>query len=346
MVKIDLRLLARAAKSLIATEPNCSASVFDWILFVSTLSLLSLGWWIFEVPTLFTPEPHREATLIGGSPKPGRFRRFHRALAWNCIRALMPSYVAIIAMARSKKAKEWATLYYFGYDMEAGDDAARQLTGWQWAKISLTDVSHLVLECLLAYRAAATAEKRDYPLVQGWWLFASLPASIIGLYLILIRALPNPPRRFFVGLIGFLLLVFVGVAFILAIYFSSGMHRTVGAAFAGSMALSWSFTMFPLTLCLCCGGRFHALFYLLSAAARAMPLLAEMMSPREKFPFCSINHPGLLATFGVVAGICVFYCAAMGSGLCERYRKNLEQLLETAEEGQEEHVALQAREVT
>jgi hypothetical protein len=152
---LDLRLLIRATKPPTTTEPNCSASILDWITFILALSLLFLSWWVFEVPTLFIPESHQDAILTRGNPKLSRFRRFLRAIAWNCVRAISHSYVASVALARSLNAREWPALYYFGHEIEAGDEAARQLTSWQWARIILMDASYIVAECLLVYRGAA-----------------------------------------------------------------------------------------------------------------------------------------------------------------------------------------------
>ena len=312
-----------------APPPNCSAHPFDWVLFVLSLAILCLVWWAVEIPTLFTQQEARTAAEAR-RPWRNRFRVFFTAVAWNCVRMLQPSYVAIVAMARTRDhPRNWPRLYYFGYDKGRDEEELGQhFTPGEWAKVVVMDGLQVLIEALLIYRASIISRQQQNPLSLGSWLLATVPASILGLHLLIISRLPNPPRRFLVGLYGFVSLSVAGAGLVLAIVFTAG-PGTYGAPLAGAMAIAWGLIMVPLTTMYCFAGRFHALFYLFAGFARISALLVDLIGPRERFAFCSSNHPGLTAVFGVLGGGLMVFFGMRGGTMCEQYRWNLERLIDS-----------------
>jgi hypothetical protein len=330
------------ANSVVVQQPNCSASALDWVLFILSLIILCLIWWILEVPQLLSGL-HASATSPSGWPSYGdRFRHFYAVASWNCARVLSPSYGAAVSLARSSSATKWPVLYYFGHELDR--DVRAPLSFWQWTKIILMDGSVLVAQCLLAYRGAVLTREQEYPrpLLSGWWLFASLPAPITCIFLFIISVVQAPPRRVFIFFLNLLVLALIDTSFLLILYFTSSLHRTAGASFAGGAALSWAFVMFPLPLLrCCCRGPLHLLFYTFATASRMIPLLAEMLVNRSDFVFCGANHLALPVVYGFFAGACVLQCGYASGALCEGHRDLLGNIWdERRAEGEEEPIFL------
>ena len=349
-LSIALRAAAGKAKPVLDRPPNCSAHPFDWVLFVLSLVILCVLWWAVEIPTLFVQQEAR-TTAEARRPWRNRFRVFFTAVAWNCVRLLQPSYVAIVAMARTRDhPRNWPRLYYFGYEKGLDDEEFRpQFTRGQWTKVALTDGLQAVVEILLIYRGSVISRQQQNPVWLGAWLLATLPTSLLGLHLIVVSRLPEPPRRFLVGLYAFLTLSVVGAGLIVAVVFGAA-PDTYGRPLAGALATAWATIMVPLPTMYCCFGRFHSLFYLFAAFARISLLLMDLLRSRDTFPFCSINHPALVAVVGVFGGVLVLLFGLRGGTRCEQYRWNLERLIDVSPRGQapqgdlEEQVALQGGE--
>jgi hypothetical protein len=293
--------------------PNCTAHSIDWTLFILTLFLLCFSWWVAELPAFFRKSR--------SSP---RWRNFLRAAAWNCTRLTQPSYVAIVAMARTTDARVWPRLYYFGHEkITDGEDVPFRWS--QWGRIAATDALTVLTEVGLIVRGAMLSRELKEPLFFAAWLFPSLVPVALGCHLFLIRQFPV--RRFLAGLYGFLGLCAIGTAFVLTISFSAK-SGTYAAPLSGSLAIAWVTVMFPLPTMHCCGGRFHGLFFLFAGMARILFLWIDMMRSREDFVFCSINYPGVIATYAVLSGAVVVILAIGGGTACEQYRPQLHKLVE------------------
>lgn len=315
-------------------QPNCSATILEWVLFVASLTVLCLAWWIVELPLLLSPDYyHAKVDANPDKQTPSltiRLGAFFRAVTWNCVRILSPFYIGTFALARSPDPRTWPVLYFFGSNFDRADEDTEtaSLTPRQWIKLVLLDAPIPIVQCLLAYRGAARARDQQYPtpLLQAWWLFASLPAPLTGILLLALGRFCTPgrlPHRFYLCVLIFAYLALIGTALILTLYFTSGIARIAGPAFAGGTTLSWFFVMSPLQLSGCCdgtGGRLNMLFYLFAASSRFAPLLADMLVSREDFPFCGANHRALVVVYAVLAGIFVYAGALSGAAECEKHR--------------------------
>ncbi|KAK5990805.1 hypothetical protein PT974_09078 [Cladobotryum mycophilum] len=327
-------------------DSNCSANILDWIIFIGALVILCGSWWIVELPILFSAETHQQLAPTTVRHRVGhRLKKFWRAIEWNCTRSLMPSSVAVFAMARNSDPKSWPGLYYFGSERESQD--ASPLTAAQWTKIALTDAAPLLVHILLVYRGSAGLGK-DSTLPPGSWLLPYLVAPVLGCYLVIISKLRRRVWRRFAIMVAIPVLMVVGAALVLISYFTAT-NRGFGPAFAGILASCWVVIMLPWSLMFCCGGTFHFVFFLYSAAARACLFILSMVGSPKNFPFCSGSATPLAIVSGVLGGIIVYWLGLMGNIQCQGYRTDLRKMIDidpaaprATEASQEELAVLQA----
>jgi hypothetical protein len=312
-------------------ELNCSVPILDWVLLLLTLVILCVVWWVVEIPALFArQEADQPPNLIGRAsrPKKSRTRRFFDALAWNCVRNLMPSYVAIIAIARAKDSQAWPAVYYFGYEINRGSEnsaSSKTLSPRRWVNIFIQDGVLLVVACTLIYRGITAAREQNTTMFFATWLANAAVPAAVGVYLLAIALVLQPPRRLAIGL-GFGVLVLFGALLISAAYFSSRLNQIGGPYYLGALILGWAISMLPLTLAYCCEGHFRILFYALSATLRTAPFLVDLLRLSEVFTNCSIDTRGLAAGYSVLAGMLVWGMAPYGADYCEDFRDKLREL--------------------
>lgn len=319
--------LARAAPSA-SDPPGCTASGLDWALIVLSLTLISLTWWTLEIPDLVFKKPNYDAVSASSGPmRAGRFWRFFRAITWNCTRTLMPSYVAVIAMARNRDPKAWPRLYYFGHEPNSDDLALQPFSAWEWAKAAGPDLAHVVTQALLIYRGSTAIHDQDVPLNYGMWLFTSTPGPIVGLYLLVLPYLRIKmwAGRAIIG--GIILLSASGLAFCLTVFYETTL-RSLGPGFGAALAYGWACTMLPFPLSRCCGGLFHFFYYVMSASLRAAPLLIDLAREPRDMPYCTrvLHHPAFIAIYAIFGWMLMMFFGYTGSAHCETFRPQLHKL--------------------
>lgn len=108
--------------------------------------------------------------------------------------------------------------------------------------------------------------------------------------------------------------------------------------------------MFPFQLGLCCGMAGPLLFYFFTAAIRAAPILVDMLSGGDQFPFCRANHLITVAFYGLFTVFLMCYSAYTGrvavEKLCRAEYKKMRQALRARRVNRrdEEAASLQSRE--
>ncbi|KAK3185241.1 hypothetical protein K4F52_005941 [Lecanicillium sp. MT-2017a] len=328
--------------------PNCSAVPFDWVLYIATVVILCLGWWLLELPLLFTT-PGRQPFSIAGDDVNiytyGRFRRFSDAIRWNCARTLNPSYVGVLSIARNTDSRAWAGLYYFGGERISATTSP--FTWWQWTKVLLIDFVPVAVEALLIARSSKEGMMTNFSLIMpGWWLLPYTVPCFVGWYLLVLRHMRNPPKVGTVILIGGPI-VLVGGLTVAVPLFVQLIRAGMTPAILPAIFLSWALVLVPFTLMNCCDGRLHAIFYVWNTVCRIMPLMTAMFDSRPVFPFCSHNTAGVVIGIAVLGGFVVMLLGISGgAGLCEMYRpylrdfKNRAAAADAAEEAAEKMRAL------
>lgn len=306
-------------------EPYCTSNILDWILLVATLLLFCGSWWICEVPIFFSRNTYYKLQPSTGKLlQRGRLWRFWHTIEWNCTRTIMPSYVAVVAMARNPDPKTWMGLYYFGSQRESRDKTP--FTSWQWAKVLLMDGVAIVVHILLVYRGATGLET---PLPPSVWLLSYLVAPLLGLYLFIIGKFRRPVWRRFAITAAIPVLLIAGAVLVLLSYFTTpDKGFGFGGAFVGIMAGSLVVTMLPWSLMLCCGGKFHFIFYLWTACARVIPFTVSHVGSPTKYPFCANGSIPVAIVSGVMGGALVYMLGFMGGFQCEMYRRDLEEMID------------------
>lgn len=316
------------------TVPNCSAAPIDWVLYIGALLILCLGWWVLEIPLLFTKSSYQPLSSRGADEQLAQRKplgRFWDAVRWNCCRTLTPTAIGVIAIARNLHEKAWPGLYYFGAERTSTSRAG--FTLWQWVKILLTDVVPIVFFCLLIWRSPHMMNTWNI-LFPAWWLVAYTVQCVLGLYLLAASNMPNPPRAGWTIIIGFPVMLFTGVVFCVPAFLvlkKGGMPPQLG----WSVFLTWYWVLIPFTLWGCCGGRGHLLVYIMNASFRMIPLLIGMFDNRPLFIFCSFNYTGVTVVVGILGGALPLILGMWGqSALCERYRPDLRRISEGKYAGQ------------
>jgi hypothetical protein len=303
-------------------DTECVEEPLQWAFLVAPYVLLTTPWWLVEVPLLFIKKNHYNSQPPGIR---GRIRAFFRAVSWNCARYLQPSYVAIAALARSHDKEAWKVLYYFGY--EPTDDGSRSITKWEWSKIAVMDGLPFALELWLVIHNTFMPEDRHVALGLGSWLLHTVPASVIGAWLIAASHMSGRLNRAHHGVACFLLLIVVGLALILTTHFTT---PDAFSAVGGALVVAYGLPMLPLCCMNCCDGRFHFFFYMYGAIARTMPLLVAIWaSDGDDYVFCFIRNgvPVLvpLIILGIGSMLVAGYCG--GRFGVERFRPELDEVM-------------------
>lgn len=327
---------------------SCSASPTEWVLFIGSVWTIWASWWFLELVDM--------ATRRGMSFKQ-RMSILNSAVRWNSTRMLAPAYVAIMARSRAGGPGQSVASYYFGYEPDYRPGSIPAITAWQWAKIILMDLPPLLLQpALLAYSTSLYRQGASEPLLAAHWVISSTPAALTGLFLIVtssrrLHAISSGHGVFW--LTG--ILVAVGLAFILVIYFLTEEGRLLGWASAVPTAFAWALLVFPCHLMRCCKDFFHVLLYFFSSILRMGPLLMDIVSGGKGFPFCGVSHIVALIAYGLLA-FPIMWAAATAGGqgvetLCRQHWKNRRQAVargrrpwEEVERGDEDAVSLQSRE--
>ncbi|KFH48381.1 hypothetical protein ACRE_005860 [Hapsidospora chrysogenum ATCC 11550] len=312
-------------------DTECVQGPLQWTLLLAPYVLLTTPWWLVEIPLLFTKRNHCNSQTLGIRDRLGAF---FRAVAWNCARYLQPSYVAISALARSRDKKAWKVLYYFGY--EPADDGSRSLTNWEWSKIAVMDGLPFALELWLVIQNAFMGRDSHVALGLGSWLLHTVPASVNGAWLIAASHTSGRLNRAHHGVACFLLLIVVGLALILTMYFTT---PDSFSAMGGVLTVLYGLPMLPLCCMNCCGGRFHFFFYLYGAIARTMPfLVAIWTSHSDDDIFCFIRNGVPVFVPFIILGIAAMFVAGYCGGLVgvERYRPELSKVISSGPQLEED----------
>lgn len=320
-------------------EQWCTATAGDWVVLILSLILIALTWWVLELPKLVSVRTNYDVLPGDGRARVGRVRQFLRAIGGNCARILMPSYVAIIAMARNRNPRAWARLYYFGYEGDADEIALEPFTAWEWARAAGPDIAHVVTEVLLIYQSSIVADASWVPPNYFLWLFTSTPGPLLGLYLLVI---PHLPIRMWAGraiIFGFVFLSLAGIAMCVSSYYLTRI-KVLGPYFGAVLAYGWASTMLPFPLSYCCNGTFHFYFYTMSAALRAAPFIVDLSISPPNTPFCTyvFSHPAFISVFAVFSLPLPLITGFLGGRRCEAFRPQLSRMARVARTATEEEV--------
>lgn len=329
-------------------EYSCSASPTEWVLFIGSVWTIWASWWLLELVEMATQR---------GMPFKQRMFILNMSVRWNCTRMLAPAYVALMASSRAGGQGQSVASYYFGYEQEYRPGSIPAISPWQWVKIILMDLPPLLLQpALLAYSNGLYRQSASEPLLASHWVMSSTPAALTGLFLIVtssrrLQAISSGHGIFW--LTG--ILVAVGLAFILVIYFLTEEGHRLGWASAVPTAAAWALIVFPWQLKQCCKNFFHVLLYCLSSIVRMMPLLTDMVTGGKGFPFCGVNHIVALVVYGLLSWPIMWAAATAGGQgvetLCRKHWANRRQAVargrrpwEEVERGDEDAVSLRSRE--
>ncbi|GJN73858.1 hypothetical protein PLIIFM63780_007929 [Purpureocillium lilacinum] len=325
-------------------DSSCTPNAFEAV--ITTLSFFSLcvSWWLVDVPLLFVKPPRRSSDGDASS-SPGRVRLFFRAVAWNCIRAVQPTYIGLIALARAisdgrNSTSAWPLLYYFGDALPNHPQVLRP-TALQWVKVALLDGVILVTEILLVvygYTAGRYHDTRVF--AAGMWILSATPACVLGAYLLLFvsRRVSRLHRSWRLATAGSLL-VLVGLALILSLYFSAPRDRV--PAIASIMTMQWVLPLLPMVACqcTCCGlsrGMPWRIVYLIFAVAvRTITLTLDVGSSTfsNEFWFCRVPPQAGGWVTGVFGGALLFGFAIKGVVDAERWRPELVKVWKGQQQG-------------
>ncbi|UNI24510.1 hypothetical protein JDV02_010249 [Purpureocillium takamizusanense] len=363
-------------------DSSCAPRGFEAVITTLSFYVLCISWWLVDVPLLFVkpspppPPPPRQVDNNSSidnnasssssvlSSSPGRVRLFLRAVAWNGIRAVQPTYIGLIALARAvsdgrNSTSAWPLLYYFG-DALPNHPPALRPTALQWIKVVALDGVALVTEILLVvygYYTSSASSSRHYDVrifASGMWILSATPSCVLGAYLLLFvsRRASRLHRNWRLATAG-TLLVAAGLALILALHFSVPPKDRVPAA-AGIMAMQWALSLLPLVACRCscCGSGargmpWRIVYLIFAVAVRTLTLTLEVSSSSfsNEFWFCRVPPQVGGWLTGVFGGALLFGFAIKGLVDAERWRPELVKVWKGEQQGaltaEEAYVPLQ-----
>lgn len=312
---------------------RCTGTALAGITSTIAFASVALTWWVVELPELFFKHPQGHNSE---NDNPSRPWRFIRGLSWNCIRALQPCYILLLALAGGRYPQQWAVIYYFGHCPDR--QRITSFTRWEWAKIALTDGVALIGEILLVLETTLISKNDVTGFSKGMWLLSIMPSAIFGPYLILLGAIKKSPplgRAWF----GFLLAILIGLGLILGIYFSSNEREP---AIAAAMTAQYAVTLLPFAISSCCPGGCMCLPLLFSAILRIMPfVIGVSLTYPGYFWFCALNRSALGAVVGILGGFLVLSFAMLGSRYAEFYRPDFQRAMKAQRRRDEESTPLQ-----
>ena len=301
------------------SDDECWATPLDWYLLISAFLLLSITWWAHELPTIWSHG----------------FVVFMRRTAWHALRVHVPSAQGLFALSRSRDPALWPRLYYYGSECDTWE-APEPLTPWQWVGVLVPDTLVAVGTCLGTYRFGAIG-LMSYGRGPNLhlWLLPQLPTALVG-YCLLAAAYLRIRNRLYVISLMYSVLLLVGVAFALAIYFPlrrSGEEEAaeaieiqmvlIGAQY-GIMILPWTL------LSCCCPVLLYFLYVAVCMLARILTVGMDMEMDTNLtvhyFPFCQVSGESFGYAF-ITFGVFAWFLGSFGAISCHQHKEALGDLL-------------------
>ncbi|KAK2733371.1 hypothetical protein FQN55_003384 [Onygenales sp. PD_40] len=316
-----------AAASNTLQPPFCHPTPLDWALIASTLLTVCLSWWLFEIPAIWQHG----------------FLAFFCRVSWQAVRVTSPSYLAYLVLsrkpenARTSVLAESAAFYYSGamksslVEKELVIDADVRIRGLDYVLIAMYEGPTVVAAVLAAYRWSVMEQGFKYRPVTGEWVSACLPPVVVGCVLMAASRMPWRDRRkmWHVHAIGSTVLVLVGAAYALGIYFGS--PRTARGLAVESkdmirVTVYYAVVMvpWPLLPIINKNSGFQLLILLPATMIRAFGIMLGLTDV-GKYKFCSgyvKKLQGVFIAFAVTGFLFILVGLAVCTTVCESEKRS------------------------
>lgn len=296
-------------------DDECWATPLDWCLLIFSFLLLSITWWLLEIPTIWSHG----------------FVAFMKRIAVHSLRLHVPTAQGILALARGRNPALWPKLYYYGGSEDDAEEVPGLLTIWQWVSMLVPDTLVVIGTCLGAYRFCAMGFVSYFPAMNfHLWLLPQLPAALVG-YCILAASFLRVRNRFYVILLIYSVLVLVGFAFALAIYLPLRRHGDEAAELMEMQMVLigalYCVMILPWTLLSCCCPVLLFFFFVcICMLARilivSMDMLSDTYDTMDVFPFCQVSGESFAYAF-ITFGVLAWFLGSFGAGILYGYKQTL-----------------------
>lgn len=241
---------------------SCSASVVDYATLFLTMALITLAWWITDIPKLWQHG----------------IRTYGQVVIWQCLRLVVPSVAGIFAVLEGDHVESWPRLYYVGPYM-AG--LPKHLSKFDYVRFIGIDLI-TVVTTIMSLSQFAQLPPDD--LTKGWnisaYAYPTLSATIVGLWIIFASRVRL--HEFWTIVFDLIVTLGLGAAITAVMYLITGSKLVwfayLGYAWVAAPLVIFFLWFLPIAMAFAC----------LSIFTRMTGVVAGALAQGSYFPYCAI----------------------------------------------------------